>query len=411
MKTYSISLTIAAATLLVAGSASAQTGRYIGNLGIAEPTIAAGHAEGKMDNKPYSASYLPRVEGPLSKEHDTEIEDQIEHGFGDCDLVHQIVKDNAKKSATGKFDTAATNAEGHNPNLTDEYNRDGVNPQAEGWEGFCHQWSPAGLDPSSAFIVSMDKIYANVPFGIGDLRELTTWTYQDSDAIFIGKRNNGDKKDSENLDPMDLLGTFQAFVGSGKPGVVLDIDPGTQVWNQPFYSYSTDTKELSGDDAKGGPRGAKHAYEVAMTATYAREGQFAYRGDTYLQDLNWKFKVWTDKNGKVMKSAWEKDASDRIPDFAWVPNVKNHNENFKRLEKIAKEGVSVKDIQAFCEGMQKLTKDNYQTEGKKLADILNNICPVLDQNHLADYIAKTAARTGIDASVLEGVIEGDGGNS
>lgn len=407
---HTFTLTVAAATFLVSGSAfAAGPGRYVSGMGIGA-TITAGHAESKMDNKPYSASYLPRYEGPLMKENDTEIQNMIQHGFGDCDLVHQIVKDNAAKPTSEKFDTAVNNAEGHNPGLTDEYKRDGYDDKAEGWEGFCHQWSPAGLDPASAFIVSMDKIYANVPFGIGDLRELTTWNYNESDALFIGQRNYGSEPDSDNLDPVDLLATFQNYVGPGKPGVVLDIDPGTQVWNQPFYSYSTDTKELHGNDAKGGPRGSKHTYMVDMTATYASEGGYAYRGDTYLRDLHWQMKVYTDKNGKPLRAKFVKENSDRIPDFAWVPNVKNHSANYDRLMKIAKEGISVKDIESFCEGMQKLTKDNFPTEGKKLAALLNNICPVLDQNKLGDYIAKTAARTGIDASALESTLEDDPGN-
>lgn len=411
-KTFQFSLTVGAATILFAGTASAQ--RYVTREGMKPPTITAGTVEGKMDNKPYSASYLPRTDGPLSHSHDAEIEDMITKGFGDCDLVHQAIKDNAKKQTTEKFDAAVKEAEGTDPGLTAEYNANAYDKNAQYWEGFCHLWSPAGLDPNSAFIIAMDKIYANVPFGIGDLKELTTYNYTDSDAIFVGKRNYGgdSKKASENLDPVDLLTVFDSNVGPGKDGVVLDIDPGAEVWNQPFYSWKRTSKELTGDARKGGPRGYKHTYEVSLHTEYAKEGEYAYRGDTYLYELNWKMKVWTDKDGKIMKSSWIKDQSDKIPDFAWIPNVKNQSENYKRLMKIAKDGISVKDIEGFCKGMKGLTKDNLKTEGPKLAALLNSICPVLDQNKLDAYVKNVAEKTGIDYSALDSALNDSGaGNS
>ena len=413
-KTWKFSLTAAAATMLVTSVASAQTGRYVGGLGMKPPAITAGVTEGKMDNKPYSASYLPRKEGPLSHEHDTANDAKLESGFGDCDLVHQAVKDNIKKATSEKFDAAVKGAEGRDPGLTADYNRDGFNKDAQYWEGFCHLWSPAGLDPNTAFIIAMDKIYANVPFGIGDLKELTTYNYTDSDAIFVGTRNNGgsSKPASKNLDPVDLLTVFDSHVGAGKDGVVLDIDPGMEVWNQPFYSWKRTSTELTGAAAKGGPKGYKHTYTVDLHTEYAKEGEYAYRGDTYLYELNWKMKVWTDASGKIMKSTWVKDGSDKIPDFAWIPNVKNQSENYKRLQKIAKEGISVKDIESFCKGMQKLSKDSLKTDAKTLAALLNNICPVLDQNKLDAYVKAVAAKTGIDYSTLDSALnDSSAGNS
>ena len=74
-------------------------------------------------------------------------------------------------------------------------------------------------------------------------------------------------------------------------------------------------------------------------------------------------------------------------------------------KKIAKKGVAVKDIEAFCKGMQKLTKANFKTQKGELAKLLSNICPVLDQNKLSDYEKKIAAKTGIDYSVLDSALQ------
>ena len=282
-----------------------------------------------MTDKPYSGSYLPRSEGPLMKERDEEIKRMITNGFGDCNLVHQVVKDNASKSTTEKFDAAVEATEGRNPGLTADYKKNGYNPQAEGWEGFCHLWAPAGLDPAAGFVVAMDKIYADVPMGIGDLRELVTYNYPRASTRFFGSRwYDKDKKEpeSESLDAMDLLNIFENYVGPGKPGVVLDVDPGYMVWNQPVYSYKTESTELTGAAAAGAPAGGK-AYTVKLSTEYGVEGNYAYRGEAYLRGKSWNMTVFTDAAGKVVKADWAANRGDDIPDFAWVPEVKKTNAN------------------------------------------------------------------------------------
>src|SRR5688500_11985616 len=167
---------------LVSSTAFAQSaGRYARSGGETIGTMPAGTESGDLGFKPYSASYLPRHEGPLAKDKDEEIRRQIQNGYGDCDLVHQIIKDNADKDTAAKFDTAVDNANANKPvdplrawlirmgwlretrppksNLRETYLRDGVDPNAETWTGFCHNWAPAGLDPVINFTVSMDKIY------------------------------------------------------------------------------------------------------------------------------------------------------------------------------------------------------------------------------------------------------------
>ena len=388
------------ALLALSGAANAQ-GRYTG--GRSAGTLTGGASENKMDFEPYSGSYLPRKEGPLSRENDAEIGRMIKSGFGDCDLIHQVIKDNADKKTTEKFDAAVGSVEGRNPGLTERYNRDGYNPDAEGWEGFCHLWAPAGLDPAAGFIVSMDRIYADVPFGTGDLKELVTFNYPRARTQFFGTRNNDKTKPRKNrdeeLDAMDLLTIFDTFVGPGKPGVVLDVDPGYMVWNQPVYKVN---KESTLTKTK---RNGDKEYDVVMTATYGLEGSFAHRGDNFTGTKTWNMKVVTDKNGKIKSGKFASDQGDAIPDFAWVPEGKNTSPDLERLKKIAKDGVSVKDIESFCKGMQGLTKESFEANGAEaLAKLLDGICPVLDQNKMADYIRATAARIGVDYSVLDAAL-------
>ncbi len=411
MSMFATRLTTASSLIFLAGTASAQTGRYVDDL--AKPTITAGDVSAKMDLQPYSSSYLPRYEGPLARERDTEIERMLRRGYGDCDLVHQVIKDNAAKPTSEKFDVAMTASEGRNPGLTENYNRTGYDKKAKRWEGFCHNWAPAGIDPASAFVVELDKIYADVPFGIGDLRELTTWFYPRPYSEFYGARNYGRESASDNLDPVDLLTLLETYVGPDKPGIVFDVDPGVEVWNQAIYSWKRTATELTGRSRGRLPGGATKAFEVDLNLEYVAESHYAARGETNLVPLSWKMKVYTDDEGNIVKAKWGKPRGDKIPDFAWAPTGKNDSADFRRLKKIAKDGVSVKEIEKFCRSMQALTAASFNAgEGRRIAETLTAICPVLDQNKLSDYIRRTAERTGIDFSVLESTLreEPAGGN-
>ena len=422
------------ASLSIASSAFAQAnGRYVRGAGETVPTVTPGEKSGDLGFKPYSSSYLPIHEGPLAKEKDEEIKRQITKGFndGECDLVHQIIKDNAEKATVDKLDTAADKEALANlspfqrwliergwqskPKPSDaraRYLEKGYDPNAETWTGFCHNWAPAGLDPIVNFTVSLDKIYADVPFGVGDLRELATWSFPAPDwggnYHWFGARNNSKdvpEAEADNLDPIDLLTIFENFVGPGKPGIVMDVDPGYMVWNQPFHKWSSKTTDVTGTDngPKAVPPGGK-VMKVRLDSTYGVEGNYGYRGETHERSIGWNMYVYTDASGKVVDSAYGA-GSDKIPDFAWVNKTKGKNPDFERLERIAKEGISVKDIEEFCKTMASMPAGSVSNEtAEKLGALLDKICPVLDQNKINDYIRKTAERTGQDYTNLDAAI-------
>ena len=404
-------LVLIAATLSLAfaGTALAQertmNGRYVRNAGESAVRITeGGTTTGDLGFEPYSGSYLPRSSGPLANSaSDAEIRRMVTEGFGDCDLVHQIIKDNANKDTAAKFEAAGRDG------FRDRYLREGHDADAESWTGFCHNWAPAGLDPAVNFMVSMDRIYADIPFGISDMREITTFILPDTTGYaWFGKRHNDKdsaEKPEDELDPVDLLTMMENYVGEGKPGLVLDVDPGYMVWNQPVYKWNREATEVSGDEAgpKKPPQDGK-AYKVKLTATYGLEGSYGYRGDTISRDISWNMYVYTDKSGRIVDSAW--DGHNKIPDFAWAQTGERYNtEDWQALKKVAEEGVAVKDIEEFCKTMASLPEGAISPENAaKLKGLLDRICSVLDQNKLTDYIRKTAERTGQDFSVLEDAI-------
>ena len=408
----------AMAMILTAATARAQSNpleHWASQYGVSAQPLSSGTTGGKMDFKPYSASYLPRYEGPLNRQHDTGIDDVIKNGYknpdgSNCDLIHDRIKANVDKSSAHKFDTAATNAEGTNPGLADDYEKNGHDEHAPSWTGFCHLWAPAGLDPVSNFIVSMDRIYADVPFGIGDLKELNTWNYPHPSSKFFGERNNGDEKPENNFDPADMLAIFQNYVGSGKPGVVLDVTPGAEVWNQAVYSYENVATDATADDAKAAgltiPAGGK-AIKANLSMTWTVEGSYAYRGEAYTRDRTLAYTAVVDKSGKITGAKWDAGSIGEVPDFAWVPETKWETENYKRLQKIAKEGIPLSGVEKLCADLASLPQGS--VPAATAADItaqLDVVCPLLDSNKLDAYIKDIAAKKGIDYSVLDAAING-----
>ena len=101
-----------------------------------------------------------------------------------------------------------------NPNRWSRWR--GSAPESESWEGFCHAWAPAGLDPNADLIVRMNRIYANVPFGIGDLRELTSYLYPSPESLFFGARTYDKDDEPDAFDPVDLHTIITKYVGKDK---------------------------------------------------------------------------------------------------------------------------------------------------------------------------------------------------
>src|SRR5687767_7170864 len=117
-----LTLTITAALLAASSASYAQpaerpmNGRFVRGAGEQPSRIhRAGSRERHLGTDPYSGSYLPAKEGPLANKTDEEVKRMITEGFGECDLVHQIIKDNATKDAAAKLDSVG------NPGFRERY--------------------------------------------------------------------------------------------------------------------------------------------------------------------------------------------------------------------------------------------------------------------------------------------------
>lgn len=396
---------------LVANAAtSLDTGRFVTSMGYRPAVPPEGTQTVAIDVTPYSASYLPAKRGPLAKEKDCNYFPEIQNGFlgGACDLLNDRIKENACLSAAEKFDRSGENVTGRDPGLLEDYLRRGYRPDAEGWEGFCHNWAPAAMDPIAGLVTSVDRIYGEVPFGVGDLRELMTYVYPSPRSIFIGTRNYGDEPAERNLDAIDLHTIFTEFVGPDKPGVVFDIDAGTQVWNQPFYQYETTTKDATADPAVSGsiPPGGR-ALHVRLRGSYAVEGPYRYSGPLKSRTSAWSYYLVLDRRDRIVGARWdERAANDDIPDFAWVPDRKQTNAWFRHLEEIAENGIPINAIEEFCEAIVDATDDGVLSDAEKsaLREQYRALAAVTDPNRVNDHIRETALAHNLDYSELSSVL-------
>lgn len=385
-------------------------GHYVGRLGLHHGAPELGTQDVKLDVEPYSASYLPAKKGQLAKEVDCNYLPEILNGFdsGQCDMFNETVKASACMSAAEKLDRAAIAARGVDLGLVDDYLKRGYRPDAESWEGFCHNWAPAALDPVAGLVTNVSMVYGGVAFGVGDLRELVNFTYPSPDATFIGTRNYGSKPDEKVFDAVDLHNIFTEYIGPGKPGVVMDVEPGTEVWNQPFYRYKMDTTDATDAEAVRDkiPEGGR-AVHVDLRAWYAVEGQYRYEGSVYSRTLDWSYYLVMDDSDRVVGGAWDEAAGNsKIPDFAWVPNRKDSNKYFDFIQEIAKKGVPVLEVETFCNAVNEAAKDGHIDDDERgdLQKLSAKLAGVTDPNGLDNYMRETALAYNVDYSELSDIM-------
>ncbi len=128
-------------------------------------------------------------------------------------------------------------------------------PTEPGWSGHCHGWSPASMayvEPQPVSVTNPDGI--EIPFGSSDVKALLTLFQGDViNAQYYGEllefgvdpRGIGSVCGSESMrdpschdvNPGAMHVALANRIGLEGLGVVLEVDPGYEKWNQPAYGY------------------------------------------------------------------------------------------------------------------------------------------------------------------------------
>ncbi len=204
-----------------------------------------------------------------------------------------------------KYDFAAGN---QNNEATQWYLDNHYDPDAPGWHGYCHAWSSASIIDREPGATQ----YGEVAFRIGDNKGLLTACHFSDPASFWGDRY-GDGRgsdDPDDIDPGLLWQVLQVHVRDNGLPLVMDMNPGDEVWNHPVHSYEVDYR----------PSGEGNRYNCRMTLTGVDDAV----GPDYVgtQERRWELRFTVDiSNGNVVVGSgrWVGSSRDSHPDFAWFP--------------------------------------------------------------------------------------------
>jgi hypothetical protein len=113
------------------------------------------------------------------------------------------------------------------------------------WRGICHGWSPASFStPRPTKVVTLTGANGHkIPFYPEDIKALSSmlWAKGNYDSHFLGKRCGslaGTRSEScIGLNPGALHMLLVNRIGVDQNHFVLDMDPGSEVWNYPVFAY------------------------------------------------------------------------------------------------------------------------------------------------------------------------------
>jgi hypothetical protein len=236
------------------------------------------------------------------------------------------------------------------------------------WFGICHAWAPAAiLEPEPKCSVQKN----GVTFEPMDLKALITQVYDGASlkTVFTGARYNGRDNDISrdqygryiNAARRDLgAGFFHLAItnimGRYKHPIIVDVDSGSAVWNQPVRGFRvlTVTRMKSMSDAArvffNGARSYPFNSE-AVSLAYVKT-RFSWmkesgenesliaegRVDEFTQTDTHEYLLELDANDNIIGGEWVGASKLKHPDFLWFPTGR------PSLNTMTKVGLSYRNI-------------------------------------------------------------------
>ena len=185
------------------------------------------------------------------------------------------------------------------------------NPSGENvpqWHGYCHGWSSSAImDPEPTSSVS----YLGRSFDVGDQKGLLAARHSADVANIYGRRFRGAEHDDINdIRPEELWTILRRYLGEQRVPLVVDFEPGEQVWNYPVFKYRVEY-EIENDVCVG-----------KMTLWYA--GGASEPNFVGLKEKRAEFAFSIDAPGGLVEygsGEWLGENQEYHPDFAWSPYV------------------------------------------------------------------------------------------
>lgn len=207
------------------------------------------------------------------------------------------------------------------------------------WEGFCNGRCAAGMlvkEPVNAVKVkNADGIVVN--FEPNDIKALLTSSYfYVEDYAQMGAPNRAAKgvNLSERVDPGAFDMALRSMIGEAERPFVVDIEPGTEIWNYLAVGYERSlgaAKEVAARP-DGMPEAVVYEMPVRTRVFYVNDIQNVARHNSettalikpgaypYIFPKDYPYTLWLDADQKIVGGAWKNERE--LPDFAWFPTGK-----------------------------------------------------------------------------------------
>ena len=207
-----------------------------------------------------------------------------------------------------------------------------TSPQMAHWEGICHGWSPASLNHAEPAPNTLEAGGVKIEFGSADIKALMDYYYgvyafNQREVYQLGERCSSSGPfgifQSGGCRQKIDAGLFHIMLvnqlGRRHEGFVIDIDPGTQVWNQPVVGVDFIYSHPNwGKDADG----VRRKVHVVARMRYVKETAPSWKPrndptksstrDELIQ--TYRYTIALDDAGNITGGDWE---SDTVPDFIW----------------------------------------------------------------------------------------------
>ncbi len=191
-----------------------------------------------------------------------------------------------------------------------------------GWVGLCHGWSAAAVmeeEPTRPLQVGDQRL------GVGDQKAWLSLAHGGDVANFYGLRYDGPGDDPNDMAPEVLWEALRTSIREQKTAIVLDLEPGVEVWNYPAYAYRVEASKVR-----------RNLYRGKIYVWLADDHVPAdFVGVKRLVQA-FPFEIQAAADGTPLQGTgrWIGSAAKSHPDFAWVPYLVRSGNDELSYEKV-----------------------------------------------------------------------------
>lgn len=221
-----------------------------------------------------------------------------------------------------------------------------VSPRESKWHGICHGYAPAAInhpEPQTLTLTNPDGV--KVKFYSSDVAALMSLYYAEyakTSVQFVGRRCKSsrgvrvwNKGSCETLNAGSLHVALNNTLGLRGESLILDIDPGFEVWN--FVATAFSSRFLSSDEPKStSAAGTARRILVETTVTYAADiapkfNPVLFTEDAYYVHRLYEYYLELDDEDNIIGGEW---ITKNGPDFMWLQDKAEFKGKWEILNEI-----------------------------------------------------------------------------